>query len=47
MVVMVVKLVEAAKVQGGITEILRTIGKRRIGGSAFITSGKGISSRTV
>jgi hypothetical protein len=47
-VVMAVKPVKAAKVQGGIREIKRetTIGKRRIWGSAFIASGEGISPRT-
>jgi hypothetical protein len=47
-VVMAVKPVEAAKVQGGIREIIRetTIGKRRISGSAFITTGEGTPSRT-
>jgi hypothetical protein len=45
-----VKPVKAAEVQGGtremIREILRRIGKRRISGSAFIASGKGIPPRT-
>jgi len=47
-VVMAVKPVKAAKVQGGTREIIRetTIGKRRISGSAFIASGEGIPPRT-
>jgi hypothetical protein len=48
LVVMATKQVEAAKVQGGIREIIRetTIGKRRISGSAFIATGEGTPSRT-
>jgi len=45
----VAKLVETvmvAKVQIRIREIIRTIGKRRICGSAFIASGEGILQRT-
>jgi len=49
-VVMAVKPVEAAHVQTGIRqrirEIIRTIGKRRISGSAFIASSEGIPPRT-
>jgi len=49
-VVMAVKPIKAAEVQRGIREmireIMRTIGKRRISGSAFIASGEGISPRT-
>jgi hypothetical protein len=50
MVVMAVKPVKAAEVHRGIREmpreIIRTRGKRRISGSAFIASGKGIPPRT-
>ena len=47
-VVMAVKPVEVAKVQGGIREIIRetTIGKRWISGSAFIATGEGTPPRT-
>jgi len=45
-VLMVVKPVKAAKVQSGIREIIRVIGKRRIRRSGFIASGDGISPRT-
>ena len=43
-----VKPVKAAKVKRGIREIIREtkIGKRRIGGNAFIASGEGISPNT-
>jgi len=46
MVVMAVKPVMAAKVQSGIREILRTIGKRRICENAFIANSEGVSPRT-
>jgi hypothetical protein len=50
MAVMAVKPVKAAEVQRGIREIIReiirTIGKRRISGSAFIATGEGIPPRT-
>jgi hypothetical protein len=49
-VVMAVKPVKAAEVQRGIREMIReiigTIGKRRISGSAFIASGEGTPPRT-
>ena len=50
MVVMAVKPIKAAEVQRGIREmigeIIRTIGKRRISGSAFIATGKCIPPTT-
>jgi len=49
-VVMAVNPVKAAEVQRGIREmireILRTIGMRKISGSAFIASSKGTPPRT-
>jgi len=50
MVVMVVKPVKAAEVQGGIREMIGEIireTKRRISGSAFIAIGEGTPPRTV
>jgi hypothetical protein len=44
--VMAVKPVKAAKVQRGIREIMRTVGKREICGSALIAKGVRISPRT-
>jgi len=46
LVVMAVKPVKVAEVQRGIREIIRTIGKKRISGNAFIASGQGIPPRT-
>jgi hypothetical protein len=50
MVVMAVKPVKAAEVQRGIREmireIIRTIGKRRISGSAVIAIGEGTPPKT-
>jgi len=40
------EVAKSAKVQSGIREIIWTIGKKRISGSAFIASGKVIPSRT-
>jgi hypothetical protein len=46
MVAMVAEGAKSAKVQRGIREMIRTIGKRRISGSCFIASGKGTPPRT-
>jgi len=43
---MAVKLVKVVEFQSGIREIIRTIGKRRMSGSAFIASGEGTTPRT-
>jgi len=45
-VVISVKPVKVAEVQSGIRDIIRTIEKRSISGSAFIASGEGTPPRT-
>jgi hypothetical protein len=45
-VVVAVKPVKAAEVQRGLREIIRTIGKRKISGSAFIASAMGTPPKT-